>query len=118
MNYRLKLLPAVALLGPRQVGKTTLARGIADSRESVCLDSENPNHMRKLADPLRYLSAHEKRLVVLDDLQRIPGLFGTLRGIIDEGRRRGSGTGRFLMSGSASAVLLGQSGESLAGRIT
>ena len=117
INSRLELFPAVALLGPRQVGKTTLARAIAASRESVYLDLENPNHIRKLADPLRYLSAHEKRLVVLDEVQRMPGLFGTLRGIIDEGRRRGSGTGRFLMSGSASAVFLGQSGESLAGRI-
>ncbi len=72
INSRLKLFPAVALLGPRQVGKTTLARAIADSRESVYLDLENPNHIRKLADPLRYLSAHEKRLVVLDECSESP----------------------------------------------
>ncbi len=100
VSSRLGLFPAVALLGPRQVGKTTLARAIADSRESVYLDLENPNHARKLGDPARYLFAHEKRLVVLDEVQRIPGLFEILRGIIDEGRRRGSSTGRFLMSGS------------------
>ena len=117
INSRLALFPAVALLGPRQVGKTTLARAIADSRDSVYLDLENPNDIRKLADPQRYLSAHKERLVVLDEVQRFPGLFGVLRGIIDEGRRHASGTGRFLISGSASAALLGQSGESLAGRI-
>ena len=117
INSRLGLFPAVALLGPRQVGKTTLARSIADGRESIYLDLENPHHIRKLADPLRYLSAHEKMLVVLDEIQRVPGLFEILRGIIDEGRRRGSGTGRFLMSGSASATFLRQSAESLAGRI-
>ena len=117
INSRLALFPAVALLGPRQVGKTTLARAIADSRDSVYLDLENPNDIRKLADPQRYLSAHQERLVVLDEVQRFPGLFGVLRGIIDEGRRHTSGTGRFLISGSASAALLGQSGESLAGRI-
>ena len=117
IHSRLGLFPAVALLGPRQVGKTTLARSNAYSRESVYLDLENPHHLRKLADPLRYLSTHEKRLVVLDEVQRMPGLFEILRGIIDEGRRRGSGLGRFLMSGSASAAFLNQSGESLAGRI-
>ena len=99
------------------MGKTTLARLIADGKESVYLDLENSHHIRKLADPLRYLSAHEKRLVVLDEIQRAPGLFEILRGIIDEGRRRGSGTGLFLMSGSASATFLRQSAESLAGRI-
>ena len=117
VNSRLGLFPAVALLGPRQVGKTTLARSIADSRDSVYLDLENPHHLRRLDDPLRYLSAHEQRLVVLDEVQRVPGLFEILRGIIDEGRRQGSGTGRFLMSGSASVSFLSQSGESLAGRI-
>ena len=110
IHSRLGLFPAVALLGPRQIGTTTLARFIADSRESVYLDLENPHHTRKLADPLRHLSTREKRLVVLDEVQRMPGLFEILRGIIDEGRRRGSGLGRFLMSGSASAACLSQSG--------
>ena len=68
INSRLALFPAFALLGPRQVGKTTLARAIADSRDSVYLDLENPNDIRKLADPHRYLSAHEERLVVLDEV--------------------------------------------------
>ena len=117
VRHRLGLFPAVAVLGPRQVGKTTLARTIADSQDSVYLDLENSHHVRRLSDPLRYLSGHERRLVVLDEVQRIPDLFATLRGVIDDGRRRGMANGRFLMSGSASGSLLNQSGESLAGRI-
>ena len=105
------------MLGPRQVGKTTLVRAIADSRDSVYLDLENPHHVRKLSDPVRYLASHSERLVVLDEVQRIPELFAALRGIIDEERRRGRGTGRFLLLGSASVAFLNQSGESLAGRI-
>ena len=117
ITYRLGLFPAVAVLGPRQVGKTTLVRAIADRQESVYLDLENPHHIRKLADPVTYLSMHSDRLVVLDEVQRAPELFPALRGIIDEGRRHGGGTGRFLLSGSASVAFLNQSGESLAGRI-
>ena len=118
IEYRLGIFPAVAFLGPRQVGKTTLARAIADARPSVYLDLESPNDIRKLADPARYLSMHEDKLVVLDEVQRTPELFPTLRGIIDDGRRRGAGNGRFLMSGSASVAFLRQSSESLAGRIS
>ena len=118
VEYRLEIFPAVALLGPRQVGKTTLAQAIADSRESVYLDLESPRDLRKLADPERYFSMHEDKLVVLDEVQRTPELFRALRGIIDSGRRRGAGNGRFLMSGSASVAFLRQSSESLAGRIS
>lgn len=105
------------MLGPRQVGKTTLVRVIAESQDSVYLDLENPHHIRRLSDPVRYLSSHSERLVVLDEVQRTPELFAALRGIIDEGKRRGLGTGRFLLSGSASVAFLNQSSESLAGRI-
>jgi predicted AAA+ superfamily ATPase len=109
--------PAVALLGPRQVGKTTLALDIAKSRPAVYLDLESQADRAKLADPERYLSQHEDKLVILDEIQRTPELFSSLRGLIDAGRRRGRGKGRFLVLGSASIDLLRQSSESLAGRI-
>ena len=114
---RLTMFPAVVLLGPRQVGKTTLAEAIAADRDSVYLDLENPRDRGKLADPNRYLSANEGRLVVLDEVHRAPELFQVLRGVIDRGRRKGLRAGRFLMLGSASMELMKQSGESLAGRV-
>lgn len=116
VDERLAHLPAVALLGPRQVGKTTLAHRIAAGRDSVYLDLESPRDWEKLSDPQFYLSQHEDKLVVLDEVQRTPELFATLRGLIDTGRRRGRTSGRFLLLGSASADLLRQS-ETLAGRI-
>src|SRR5262249_6654744 len=114
---RLGQFPAVALLGPRQAGKTTLAGQIAEGRPSVYLDLEDPADRGKLTDATLYLSGHEDKLVILDEVQRAPELFLTLRGLIDKGRRRGLKTGRFLLLGSASIDLLRQSGESLAGRI-
>ncbi len=114
---RLDQFPAVALLGPRQVGKTTLADRIADQRESVYLDLESPPDREKLDDPVYYLSGHADKLVILDEVQRMPELFQTLRGLIDQGRRKGRKAGQFLLLGSASMDLLRQSGESLAGRI-
>ncbi|MGA3025088.1 MAG: ATP-binding protein [Bryobacteraceae bacterium] len=113
---RLGHIPAVALLGPRQVGKTTLAQTVAEGRKSVYLDLESPLDREKLADATFYLSEHEDELVVLDEVQRMPELFATLRGLIDQGRRRGRKSGRFLLLGSASTDLLRQS-ETLAGRI-
>ncbi len=113
----LALFPAVVLLGPRQVGKTTLAIDIARDRESVYLDLENPRDRNKLSDADRYLEGHEDKLVVLDEVHRIPELFQILRGLIDRGRRKGFRTGRFLLLGSASIDLLKQTGESLAGRV-
>ena len=109
--------PAVALLGPRQVGKTTLAKKIAGGRDSVYLDLESPEDQLKLNDPVAFLSLHRDRLVVLDEIQRAPDLFATLRGMIDTHREKGRPNGRFLLLGSASAELLRQSSESLAGRI-
>lgn len=108
---------AVALVGPRQVGKTTLALGISQASKSVYLDLESRTDREKLSDPLLYLSQFEDRLVILDEIHRVPDLFQELRGIIDEGRRKGKRTGRFLLLGSAALDLLRQSGESLAGRI-
>ncbi len=108
---------AVALIGPRQVGKTTLACEIAEERDALYLDLEDRNDREKLSDPGLFLEQYENRLVVLDEIHRTPELFQTLRGVIDKGRRKGKRTGRFLILGSASIDLLRQSGESLAGRI-
>jgi predicted AAA+ superfamily ATPase len=110
-------VPAVALLGPRQAGKTTLALEIAKARPAVYLDLESDADRAKLADPELYLSQHVDTLVILDEIQRMPQLFRSLRGLIDKGRRSGRGKGRFLVLGSASIDLLKQSSESLAGRI-
>ena len=108
---------AVALIGPRQVGKTTLALDIAGKSEALYLDLEIGAECAKLADPALFLRSYEDRLVILDEIHRTPELFSELRGLIDQGRRRGRRTGRFLILGSASVDLLRQSGESLAGRI-
>ena len=108
---------AVALIGPRQVGKTTLALDIAGKSEALYLDLESRADRAKLAEPALFLRSYEDRLVILDEIHRTPELFSELRGLIDQGRRRGRRTGRFLILGSASIDLLRQSGESLAGRI-
>lgn len=108
---------AVALIGPRQVGKTTLALQIGENGNALYLDLESRADRSKLADPVLFLQAYENRLVILDEIHRVPELFQELRGLIDQGRRRGHRTGRFLLLGSASMDLLRQSGESLAGRI-
>ncbi|WP_132550034.1 ATP-binding protein [Rhizobium azibense] len=109
--------PAVALLGPRQVGKTTLALEVGEQRPSIYLDLESESDRAKLAEPELYLAEHEDKLVILDEVHRVPELFQNLRGLIDRGRRMGLRSGRFLLLGSASMDLLKQSGESLAGRI-
>lgn len=109
--------PAVGLLGPRQAGKTTLALALCENRPSLYLDMESPDDRAKLSEPAEFLSRHEDKLVVLDEVQRAPGLFAALRGVIDRGRRKGRGNGRFLLLGSASLDLLQQSAESLAGRV-
>lgn len=107
----------VVLLGPRQVGKTTLAQDIAESRDAVYLDMERAGDRQILADPDLYLDEQMGRLVIIDEVQLMPGLFGALRGQIDARRRKGFRTGQFLLLGSASDVLLRQSAESLAGRV-
>lgn len=109
--------PAVALLGPRQAGKTTLALEVASTRPVIYLDLESEGDRAKLTEAEQYLSQHEDKLVILDEVQRTPQLFRSLRGLIDSGRRRGLKAGRFLVLGSASLDLLKQSSESLAGRI-
>ncbi len=109
--------PAVVLLGPRQVGKTTLAQDIAGTLPAVYLDLEREADRRILEEAELYLDEQMGRLVILDEIQRAPGLFATLRGQIDARRRRGLRTGQFLLLGSASNLLLQQSAESLAGRV-
>jgi len=114
----LGLQAAVAILGPRQVGKTTLALEVAENRPSLYLDLESPTDRQKLQNPELYFEMHQDKLIILDEIHRVPELFQTLRGVIDRGRRQGLRTGRFLMLGSASIDLLKQSGESLAGRLS
>jgi predicted AAA+ superfamily ATPase len=106
---------AVVLLGPRQVGKTTLAHAIGDAMGALHLDLEDSEDRARLALPGPFLDAMADRLVVLDEIHRMPELFDTLRGVIDRGRRSGRGKGRFLILGSASIDLMRQA-ESLAGR--
>ncbi|MEO6760290.1 MAG: ATP-binding protein [Saprospiraceae bacterium] len=117
LNHLLRHNPAVVLLGPRQVGKTTLALAIGQEASYVYLDLEDEEDRAKLANPALYFADHEKELVILDEVHRIPELFQRLRGIIDKGRRQENGDGRFLLLGSAAIDLLKQNGESLAGRI-
>lgn len=107
---------AVALIGPRQVGKTTLALAIGERRNALYLDLEDRDDRNKLSNPALFLEAAEDRLVILDEIHRMPEIFETLRGVIDRGRRKGKGKGRFLILGSAAIDLLRQS-ETLAGRI-
>lgn len=108
---------AVALLGPRQVGKTTLAHQIGATRPSIYFDLENPADAAALSEPRAALERHADKLVILDEVQRVPGLFLSIRGLIDNYRREHNGVGKFLFLGSASVELLKQASESLAGRI-
>ena len=104
--------PAVALLGPRQVGKTTLALEGGERSHALYLDLESEQDRAEL-----YLADHLDKLVILDEVHRAPGLFPVLRGLIDRSRRAGHRSGQYLLLGSASPDLLKQSGETLAGRI-
>jgi uncharacterized protein len=115
----LRQFPAVVLLGPRQVGKTTLAHTLADepSDQALYLDLELPSDRAKLTDPELYLRQHEERLVILDEIHRLPGIFEPLRSLIDQRQRKGKRNCHFLLLGSASIDLLRQSAEMLAGRI-
>ena len=119
VRERLAAMPAVALLGPRQVGKTTLARKIAADwpGQALYLDMERPADRRKLDDADSYLRAQQGKLVIIDEIHRVPELFAVLRGIIDDWRAAGQRSGQFLLLGSASLDLMQQTSETLAGRI-
>ncbi|MEA3362428.1 MAG: ATP-binding protein [Thermodesulfobacteriota bacterium] len=118
LQKNISQVPAVVLLGARQVGKTTLAKMIAKDLNSIYLDLESPEDLLKLSDPGSYLASHGDKLVILDEIQRVPDLFMVLRGLIDRNRAQGRTFGQFLLLGSASMDLLRQSSESLAGRIS
>ena len=118
LEQTIRHTPAVVLLGPRQVGKTTLAQLIAETHTALYLDLENPEDLLKLSDPSAFLSLHGDKLVIMDEIQRAPDLFMVLRGMIDKNRRAGRKGGQYLLLGSASMDLLRQSSESLAGRIS
>lgn len=111
----LQTFPVVGLVGPRQVGKTSMARELAAQlgREAVMLDLERPSDLAKLAEPELFLEPLADRLVILDEVQLRPDLFGVLRALVDVERR----PGRFLVLGSAGPTLIQQSSETLAGRI-
>lgn len=111
---KLKRSPAVAILGPRQVGKTTLAKQLkSDEQDSLYLDMENPNDQNKLQDAFSYLTLHENSRIIIDEIQLMPSLFAVLRPLIDARRT----PGRFILLGSASPLLVKGVSESLAGRI-
>lgn len=117
MQRLLAASPAVVLLGPRQVGKTTLARAIVEERGGVYVDLERPSDLAKVADVEQYCALHADRLVCFDEVHRLPDLFAPLRSIIDDRRAAGRRAGQFLLLGSASVELLRQSSETLAGRV-
>ena len=115
LQDRLSFYPGVVLLGARQVGKSTLARHIAKQTPgAVFLDLELPADRARLDNPAAFFAAHRNHLVVIDEVQTFPELFAQLRPEIDAARH----AGRFLLLGSASGVLLRQSAESLAGRVS
>ncbi len=115
IDQRLREMPAVALLGARQCGKSTLAKTVLESNPNgIYLDLERPRDRNKLQDAEMFLGLNRDKLICLDEIQRIPEFFALLRGVIDERRSNG----QFLILGSASRDLIRQSSESLAGRIS
>jgi predicted AAA+ superfamily ATPase len=114
----LKRSASVALMGPRQIGKTTIALNISDDNTAIYLDLEDRLDLQKVADIAAFHAENRNSLIIMDEVQRVPEIFTSLRGIIDRERRRGHKYGQFLFLGSASMDLLQQSSESLAGRIS
>ena len=119
LKLALQNMPVVALLGPRQVGKTTLATGVVDffTKPSLYLDLESDTDYNKLQDAEAFFKRYDNTLIIIDEVQRKPDLFRILRGIVDQRKRNGERAGHFLLLGSASKDLLQHSSETLAGRI-
>lgn len=113
----LKRSPAVVLIGPRQVGKTTLAIRLSQTCPSVYLDLEDRLDLQKIRDIAAFHAENRSKLIILDEVHRLPDIFAPLRGIIDRERPKGNKAGQFLFLGSAAMELLRQSSESLAGRL-
>ena len=109
----LEEFPVTGVVGPRQVGKTTLVKQWQSQHPSIYLDLERTSDLNKLSDPELFLGQHIDKTVILDEVQHLPHLFPLLRSLVDDYRR----PGRFVVLGSASPALLRQSSESLAGRI-
>ena len=115
VKTRLNNYPAVALLGARQVGKSTIAGMLIEKiPKAIHLDLERPADLNKLTDPEAFFSQFSDHMICLDEIQRTPDIFPVLRGVIDRNRRNG----QFLILGSASRDLIKQSSESLAGRLS
>jgi predicted AAA+ superfamily ATPase len=115
IERKLENMPGVVILGPRQCGKSTLAKAIlSEIGSAVYLDLERPSDFSKLRDPEAFFSLNSDKLICLDEIQRVPELFPVLRSVIDENRRNG----QFIILGSASPDLMKQSSETLAGRIS
>ncbi len=118
IEHLANVFPATVLLGPRQVGKTTLARTYARRvPRAVYLDLESETDRRKLSNPEQYLLDHHDTLVILDEVQRMPNIFATLRSVIDADLPHQRKNGQFLLLGSASLDLIQHTDESLAGRV-
>jgi len=117
ITQRLQTSASVVMIGPRQIGKTTLAINLCNTMPAVYLDLEDRLDLQKVSDIQSFYDENKNKLIILDEIQRLPEIFSQLRGIIDKERRKGNKTGLFLFLGSASIDLLKQSSESLAGRI-
>lgn len=111
---KLRGSPVLCILGPRQIGKTTLAKALIENQEALYLDLESPADMVRLSDPESFLLSQSNKLVVIDEVQRMPELFPILRSVIDRNRENG----KFILLGSASPHLLAKSSETLAGRVS
>jgi predicted AAA+ superfamily ATPase len=110
----LQIFPIVAILGPRQCGKSTIVKQLfSNSQHGIYLDLQNQEDLNKLIDPRLFFKTNEEKVICLDEIQLVPELFGTLRSVVDENRQNG----KFILLGSASRDLIQKSSESLAGRI-
>jgi predicted AAA+ superfamily ATPase len=115
IRQKLENMPGVVILGPRQCGKSTLAKAIiSEIGTAVYLDLERPSDVSKLRDPEAFFSLNSDKLICLDEIQRIPEIFPVLRSVMDENKRNG----QFIILGSASPDLIKQRSETLAGRIS